>query len=621
MRKSIVLFLAVILGLTAGIPARAQTGPRLSLFALQSGYFPGMSALLDVFDSGGNFVTGLSASQVSLVENGQVRPADRLEELQPGTQFVLAFDPGPAFAFRDPQAVSRFDKVVEALQAWAASHPDSLGDDLSLVATGASSTTHLDATADFSAALAAYQPDLQSIVPSLDTLARALEAVSEPTPVDGMKRVVLYITSPPTPDTFPTLQSLTGRAMQAQARVHVWIVSSEDFFNAAGATALKDLAINTGGQYVLFSGEEPLPGLEAYLAPLRHTYRLSYTSGIRAPGGHTLAAQVNLNTGTVVSEPLAFDLDVQPPNPILVAPPQQIVRRGAEPTDADFAAFEPARQEIEAIIEFPDGRPRPLVRTALYVDGLLVHENLAEPFDRFTWDLSAYAASGEHTLQLEAMDSLGLRKASLGIPVTVTVLQPERGLLAFLARNSLWVALGAVFFAGAVLAVALAWGRVRRLREAQDPGSTRPSERSLKDPLTQPVPAAEVRRRLPWARPARQQSDAYLLRLKDGGEPITGAPIPVTAPETIFGSDPLQATRILEDPSVSPLHARLKEQDGGYVLSDEGSAAGTWVNYEQLTAPRRLEHGDLLNIGQISYRFMLRKPPERPAPRLTPLKE
>ena len=99
---------------------------------------------------------------------------------------------------------------------------------------------------------------------------------------------------------------------------------------------------------------------------------------------------------------------------------------------------------------------------------------------------------------------------------------------------------------------------------------------------------------------------------------MSAPPIPVIAPEMTFGSDPMQVTRILDDPSVSPLHARLQEQNGGYILSDEKSVAGTWVNYEQLQAPRRLQHGDVLHIGRLSYRFMLRKPPERPQPKITP---
>jgi predicted component of type VI protein secretion system len=68
------------------------------------------------------------------------------------------------------------------------------------------------------------------------------------------------------------------------------------------------------------------------------------------------------------------------------------------------------------------------------------------------------------------------------------------------------------------------------------------------------------------------------------------------------------------------MHARLQEQGGEYILSDENSVAGTWVNYELLAAPHRLQHGDVLHIGRLSYRFMLRKAPERPLPKVTPTK-
>ena len=110
-----------------------------------------------------------------------------------------------------------------------------------------------------------------------------------------MKRTVLFVTSPTAVDAIPTLQNLTERAVGQQVRVNVWIVASTDFFSSSGATALKDLAIQTGGQYVLFSGVEPLPGLETYFAPLRSTYQLTYTSGILTPGGHTLTAQATLD--------------------------------------------------------------------------------------------------------------------------------------------------------------------------------------------------------------------------------------------------------------------------------------------------------------------------------------
>jgi hypothetical protein len=616
MRKFLAVFFSIYLLSTGLTSAHAQSGARLNLFALQTASFPTVTADLDVFDAAGNFVTGLTPDAVTLLEDNQPRLLNSLEELQPGTEFALALDPGPYFAYRDANAVTRFDKVVQVIKGWAAAQTDLLEDDVSLLFTGGTTATHLTTTAAFLDTLTSYQPNLPSLVSSLETLSLALDVVSEPPSQNGRKPVVLYITSIPAVGDIPVLQNLTQRAVTGYIRVHVWIVASQDFFSTSGATALKDLAIQSGGQYFLFSGKEPLPSPEMYLTPLRHSYRLAYSSSILTSGQHTLTAQVSLNGGTVISAVLPFELDIQPPNPILVAPPVQIVRTAPDEHTTVVSYFLPTQQTISIIIEFLDGRTRPLTRTGLYVDGVLADENTAEPFDQFTWDLSGYAASGQHILTVEALDNLGLSKVSLGVPVLVTIIQPQVGFLPWLSRNSLWVALGAILFAGGGLGVILTRSRVKKRR------SVAAGHRSRHDPLTQSVKTGGRKRglRLPWNR-SDKPSGACLVRLKDDGQPITAPPIPITMPEIIFGSDPIQVTYILDDPSVSPLHARLKEEHGGYILSDEKSTAGTWVNYELVTTPQRLQHGDVFHIGRLSYRFLLYQPPERPKPHVLPRKK
>ena len=427
---------------------------------------------------------------------------------------------------------------------------------------------------------------------------------------------MLYITSLPAAGDIPLLQNLSQRASASSIRVNVWIVASQDFSSTSGATALKDLAIQTGGGYFYFSGQETLPSPDTYLAPLRHTYQLEYSSGILTSGSHTLAVQATLNGEPVLSADLTFELDIQPPNPILEAPPQQIVRTAPDSRTTAVSSFIPSQQTINIIIEFPDKRTRPLVRTVLYVDGAVAAENTSAPFDQFTWDLKGYTTSAPHILTVEAVDSFGLSKVSLGVPVLVTIVRPQFGLLPWLSRNSLWVALGAIFFAGGGLAVILTRSRIKNRRK------TPTGRRSRLDPLTQPVHPERRKRglHLGWKPPAKP-AEAYLVRLKDDGQPITAPAIPISSAEVIFGSDPIQATYILDDPSVSPLHARLKEKGGQYILSDEKSVAGTWINYEQLTGPRNLRHGDVIHFGRLSYRFMLRKPPELPTLHVTPTKK
>jgi pSer/pThr/pTyr-binding forkhead associated (FHA) protein len=197
--------------------------------------------------------------------------------------------------------------------------------------------------------------------------------------------------------------------------------------------------------------------------------------------------------------------------------------------------------------------------------------------------------------------------------VIVTIVKPQVGLLPYLSRNSQSVALVAILIAGLGLGVTLAWSRRNKTLHGKD------SKKGQRGPLRQATQGNERQQsQLASRRRPDRLPEAYLVRLKDDGQPITSPSIPISTREMTFGSDPIQATRVLDDPSVSPLHARLREENGRYILTDERSTAGTWVNYEQLTAPRRLEHGDVIQIGRFSYRFLLRSAPERAAPRITP---
>jgi hypothetical protein len=91
----------------------------------------------------------------------------------------------------------------------------------------------------------------------------------------------------------------------------------------------------------------------------------------------------------------------------------------------------------------------------------------------------------------------------------------------------------------------------------------------------------------------------YLVPLiDDDGTP--GPPIRVQARSLYIGRDAARAQIVFADPSVSRLHARLVEEgDGVYMLHDEGSASGTFVNDERVDLqPRRLKSGDVIEFGR-----------------------
>jgi hypothetical protein len=352
---------------------------------------------------------------------------------------------------------------------------------------------------------------------------------------------------------------------------------------------------------------------------------LEYASTLTTSGEHTIVVEVQAPAGTITSGEQSFSLEVEPPNPILVMPPPQIVRQAPEDDPFNTELLLPEQLELEAIIEFPDNHPRPLTRTTLYADGQPVAQNDSEPFDSFTWDLTPYDESAEHTLVVEAVDSLGMSKASVGVPVTMTVVHAPTGIQAFLAKYRSYIAAGAITVTGVILIVILLSGRLRIRSRSQ----RRADRKRFTDPVTQPVqiqqaePASKRKqaKRSPWIRGERwQDAPAYLTRLGANGEPTTGHPIPLNEKETTFGTDPVQAEHVLDHPSIAALHARLKQTPGGdFSLSDNNTVAGTWVNYDPVPEGGCiLRHGDVVHFGQLMYRFSLKNPPADAEPKIIP---
>jgi len=57
------------------------------------------------------------------------------------------------------------------------------------------------------------------------------------------------------------------------------------------------------------------------------------------------------------------------------------------------------------------------------------------------------------------------------------------------------------------------------------------------------------------------------------------------------------------DPGVDKIHARIKRDGDDFILCDEGSASGTWVNDVRVNGSHRLRSGDLIRVGKCLVRF------------------
>ncbi len=618
--QRILLLLLIVSLISPSAFVRAQGTASLLLFQPDSSQFPTITALMDVFDEQGEFVTGLTAADISILENGQtLGTPPTFEQLGQPLKVVVAINSGPALAVRDGLGFSRYDKMTAVLKNWAAARPADSSDDFALVWNGGIIASQLS-PANWLARLESFDPALRNSVAGLTSLAFAIDVAQQAASTPGGKKAILFVTPHLETRDLNVLPDLINRARQANIRVFVWMGDSTDYFNHQGTQALFDLAQQTGGRALTFSGTETLPDPEEWVASLRYVYRIIYESAIRETGTQALSVLLSARNLQLTSNPVSFQVEIEPPNPVLLSPPIQIVRQNTV-DQFDIENSLPKTQEIAIIVEFSDKIKRSLARTTLYVDGEIADENTAPPFDKFTWDLNAYLASGEHTLQVEAVDALGLSKMSAVVPVQVIVIQPPGGMAGLILRNRAAVTISVIVAAGLVLLGILFFGGRKTMLALAE----RRRARAMRfDPLTQPVKVEKDKagaraNPFPWLRRKTPPPTAYFVRLTMDGQPASGDPVPLTGRELTFGADPTQATNVFDHPSISPLHARLRQdENGNFIVLDQNSVAGTWVNYEP--APKDgciLKHGDVIHFGQLTYRFIFTKPPAPQKPVVT----
>lgn len=655
MPRRLVLRLALLLvGLMLAYPwlAYAQIGNRASLGSPAFEDFPTVRTTLNIYNSSGDFVRSLDPRDVRILENEQTLSVDELVLSQPGVQFVVALNPGASFAIRDSKGISRFDMLRDELVTWASGIPISRQDDLSLLTSDGPETTHTNNPREWLRALENYLTDARGITPSFDLLGRAITVAADSTRIPGMGRAVLFISPPPDQDAALVLQNLASIAQQQDVHIFVWIVASQAMFDSTGANQLADLALQSGGQAFMFSGVESFPSIESYIEPLRYIYELTYRSQIRSSGTHQVSARIDLGGEEITTIPRVFELQVEPPNPVFLSPPTIIERSALVSDESEPEILLPRQQLIEVVIEFPDGHPRNLVRSTLSVDGVPVDVKIQAPFDRFIWGLEEHNQNGEHRLQVAVEDNLGLVGESIETAVRISIKTSPTQILAILSRRAPMIAVLLALLAGAILLWVLVVAGRLKPQGANVLGRSR--RRADKDPLTQPVPAraeppiqrasairiarrnasqfagtitgrisgglSGLAQRFSWPQRRSQAHPlAYLERLSENGFSISATPTQLILREYTLGRSQSQTSLVVDDPAVADLHARLVwDLDGSFYLHDQNTVAGTWVNYT-LVPERgvRLEHGDLVHIGRVGFRFTLAEPNQIRKPIIT----
>jgi len=611
--------------------AFAENGFSAALSVPDAGDFPRMAAYLDVHDPTGSFVHGLTPGDVTMQENDIQTPITELQEQKPGVQIIIAITPGESFTIRDSQGISRYEYLLQGILAGTWMDQPAGVDDLSLLTKGGPQLVHTTDPKLLQSSLETYKPDDSNAFPNLEVLASALQLAADPTTRPGMERAILFITPPQPEEVSLGLQSIIASALQQNIHIFVWMVASQEVFELPEIEQLRNLAEETHATFFAFSRDESIPDLESILEPLRYIYQLGYDSQITISGTQQVLAQVMVGSEQVTTQPQSFELTLQAPAPLFLGVPAEITRTysssptpGATTLDADFL---PSQQVINIQVTFPDGYDRPLARTSLYVDGVIVSENINSPFDQLTWDLRPYTQEGVHVLRVEAVDDLGILGTTNDESVRIILPKATQGVMVEFSQKRFLVIGVIVLISASILALVLILGgRIQPKPypgQASHPARYRARMLQRKDVVAQPVnitshPQIQTdlgakgwRGRFPWFRHKAEAMPviAHLTPLVGSDEPTLPEPLRIIADDVTLGSDPHHANLVISDRSIEGVHARIRHEGKTFVISDNGSVAGTWVNYQQVPeVVIQLEHADIIHLGGIVFRFNLTEP-------------
>ncbi|UCF61626.1 MAG: hypothetical protein JSV37_02785, partial [Anaerolineaceae bacterium] len=426
--------------------------------------FPRITLYIAVVDGTGRYIPELHASSFTVIEDNNPIPDLTIEETQVGTRQIFVINTTSGLKLRDTLGNSRFDLVRNALLDWWQLPEATLYgiDDLCLVTAEGSLVSHSKSTADLASMLNNLEPSFEDDVSGYDLLLQALDFTSDPTPMSGIPSHLIFITSLlRTPRDLP-VANIIARANDTGTNIYPILIGPPEAIEQIEAEPLRLLAVETGGQLIMFDPSLGLNELAEKILHQRIQYLLTYDSLAATTGLHQVQIQFTEDGRDTLSDPQIFEVDVRPPEVTFIQPPDMIHRQMEDSTSASDV-YSPISQDLQILITFPDQHPRAIVSSQLFVDGELISQNDAAPFDSFKWDLLNYIETNTHTLQVIVEDELGVQGSSISHPVDVIVETPPSGLAALRPALGSIVAALAVLIAGVVLAVGLInMGRGRR---------------------------------------------------------------------------------------------------------------------------------------------------------------
>lgn len=617
--------LLIVLLLVSGFGLAQELVPgRILITAQDSSQFPTIHLNFILTNNQSQPITDTTTLRVT--ENGLAVANLQLETVPAGLDLVFVVDANSYIDELDGSDQTRLQKAETIITNFANSSMDRTGlDRVSLIvpdeADSQKAQLLLDGASErgeVTAALTNYNPVTLADTPLQAMMSLALSQLAD-TQEEGRFQAVVLFTDGGTVD-----QQIDEELLLAdpgRAVIFALILGAQAQSNEI--VNVKRLYEPTNGFYWHTPDPADAAPLFERLQANRSQYQLGYHSNAEATGRYT----VQITAGDL-SDSTSFELQLGPPELQIELTTTAIQRIGDQP-DTPLNELQPGQLAIPVQLIWGDNLPLDLLEAVLLVNGQ-VQAGLSAPLlsrdGRLTlnWDIANLEA-GSYQLAVRITDALGANQESEPVTVTIDLVRPDLPtatplpvptptpalpvVLPEKLNNSRFLVAAAAGGLG-LLIMGLLLRRRRRRQQGVTDGARqvlneRLQELELWEPDLGTAPAGTAPNPLlALDDTPPQPAGAYLDVLQNGPEYTN--PIPLSGDNITLGHDAQLVQIAFSDKSVSRLHARIRRRGSDYWLYDEGSATGTYLNFERIgLAPRLLENGSELHLGRVRLRFRL----------------
>ena len=600
--RRLCIFLLIFL---AVLPALAQEEIELSIGQVNLSQFPTVRFNLFSADSRRVPLSLSDLQNMSLREAS--RPVDdndfELTAVPVGVDIIFVMDANGDYRAVDLSGQTREEVATEAVTRFAerVMSPSGL-DRVSIIIADESNENARFLVQDnsnpesISQAINSYNPSAKAPVPLNIMMTTAIEHMAD-IQESGRFQALLLLSDAGRINGQLEYETIITQAQAIDLPLYIGILgtgaSSDELDNAAG------LADPTRADYLHIPAAAEIDPIYLIWQRQANQVQVTYHSSLRSSGNYP----ISVNVGSLIAN-ATIELTLEPPEVSIELESETIHRHGDAP-DTPLAELEPTELAIPVVVRWPDGLPRQIMQVDWFVNGQ-VHPLPGLPsFDeegrlQLNW-LMTTADTGSYEHRVQVVDELDLSGDSGAVTVMVEVerpLPPTVTPLPTAIPETIETPVAILPFNMLLLlavtgsaALGLLILRIRRQRRRQD----------------QPIQPKRRQKQaiIPDEFAIAQTDPIPFLEIIDA-RPGTIVRIPIYGDNITIGRDETVAQVVLNDSSISRLHARIRRRDDAYWLYDEGSNSGTSLNYERLgLAPRLLSHEDTIQIGRISLRFRL----------------